>query len=492
MKYIQKLILFLIVGTMPLLSQAHKPNALLSDSCQSWFTYSASSLTLSFTASSVSTRIISWDYQFGDGNSSNLQNPVHTYTASGNYEVSLFTTDSSGCTYLYSEIINVQYYEELHANFSYIVDPGNPLLFHFTDNSSGNIITWNWDFGDGTTSGLQNPSHQYQTEGQYNVCLTVYSCYDPQCGDSICKTVNAQAGQYHSLGGQVFSGLFPAWPCKIWLYRKNNNSILLMDSTMTSNIGAWYFYGMPAGRYFLKAEPIQESSNYIKYLPTYSGNKFRWNNAQEIALYDNVFNIQTELVANPELQKGYANIYGGIYFGSQNQINANPAASVPILLLDDNYQLKKFVYSDSSGAFSFTNIPYGAYKILPEYTGKNAIAYEVNLVSSSPNANNIVFTIREMSITYGLGESVAGKNTLATSLFPNPSNGIITINIDKSQNSDLKVEIYSSDSRKIKEMIIPSKKQSQTIQLDNYTPGLYYVVIRNKNGQHQTFGVLFL
>jgi PKD repeat protein len=48
-----------------------------------------------------------------------------------------------------------------------------PLLIQFTDTSTGDINTWQWDFGDGTTSKKQNPSHTYVKDGSYTVSLTV-------------------------------------------------------------------------------------------------------------------------------------------------------------------------------------------------------------------------------------------------------------------------------------------------------------------------------
>jgi len=48
-----------------------------------------------------------------------------------------------------------------------------PLTVNFTDQSTGNITSWGWTFGDGGTSTLQNPSHQYTSAGSYNVTLTV-------------------------------------------------------------------------------------------------------------------------------------------------------------------------------------------------------------------------------------------------------------------------------------------------------------------------------
>lgn len=62
---------------------------------------------------------------------------------------------------------------QCEAAFVYEEDFTEPTLFHFTDFSIGNITSWFWDFGDGSNSTLQNPSHQYNSPGAFDVCLTV-------------------------------------------------------------------------------------------------------------------------------------------------------------------------------------------------------------------------------------------------------------------------------------------------------------------------------
>jgi PKD repeat protein len=52
-----------------------------------------------------------------------------------------------------------------------------PLVVNFTDLSSGNPTSWSWDFGDGGTSSLQNPSYTYDTAGTYTVTLTATNAY---------------------------------------------------------------------------------------------------------------------------------------------------------------------------------------------------------------------------------------------------------------------------------------------------------------------------
>ncbi len=73
------------------------------------------------------------------------------------------------------------------AYFYYEANQQNPFLLHFTDFSEGDIETWTWDFGDGSSSSEQNPSHIYNTSGVFQVCLTIEnsldSCYNVFCED---------------------------------------------------------------------------------------------------------------------------------------------------------------------------------------------------------------------------------------------------------------------------------------------------------------------
>jgi formylglycine-generating enzyme required for sulfatase activity len=62
----------------------------------------------------------------------------------------------------------------LNANFTADITKGEvPLTVKFTDQSTGDPTSWQWDFGDGSTSTEHNPSHKYKNAGTYTVKLTV-------------------------------------------------------------------------------------------------------------------------------------------------------------------------------------------------------------------------------------------------------------------------------------------------------------------------------
>ncbi len=75
---------------------------------------------------------------------------------------------------------------DVSANFTADVTSGDaPLTVNFTDQSTGPVTSWSWDFGDGNTSTAQNPSHVYNTAGTYTVALTVSSA---TCSNTMTKT----------------------------------------------------------------------------------------------------------------------------------------------------------------------------------------------------------------------------------------------------------------------------------------------------------------
>jgi len=126
-----------------------------------------------FTDTSTGT-ISSWSWNFGDGGTSTQQHPSHTYYNPGTYTVSLIVTGPVGSdTKTKTGYITVTQ-PPPDANFTANPTSGLiPLTVNFVNQSTGNISSYSWDFGDGGTSTTQNPIHTYNTPGAYTVRLTV-------------------------------------------------------------------------------------------------------------------------------------------------------------------------------------------------------------------------------------------------------------------------------------------------------------------------------
>jgi PKD repeat protein len=131
--------------------------------------------------------ITSWFWDFDDGNTSTQQNPDHVYNTSGTFDAKLIVTSDEGCKDTMVKTVTV--HPKPDADFSYAKDCDTTLTYFsdLTSISSGSINSWFWDFGDDSTSTLQNPSHLYDTFGYYTVTLQVTS--DQGCQDTISQVI---------------------------------------------------------------------------------------------------------------------------------------------------------------------------------------------------------------------------------------------------------------------------------------------------------------
>ncbi len=120
---------------------------------------------------------VTWDWEFGDGNSSRDQNPLYAYFNQGTYTVNLIvSTEACRSGVSIPNLVHVGTPPD--AGFSVMPVSGfAPLDVSFTDRSSGSPNEWLWDFGDGTTSISQNTTHTYASGGSYNVSLSVNNSF---------------------------------------------------------------------------------------------------------------------------------------------------------------------------------------------------------------------------------------------------------------------------------------------------------------------------
>lgn len=116
-----------------------------------------------------------WNWSFGDGTTSSLQNPTHTYSSTGTFTVNLTATNAYGNdTETKAGYITVG--DAPVAAFAGSPVSGKaPLTVAFTDESTGSPTAWAWDFdGDAVADSTdQNPSHEYAADGNYTVTLQV-------------------------------------------------------------------------------------------------------------------------------------------------------------------------------------------------------------------------------------------------------------------------------------------------------------------------------
>ena len=152
-------------------------------------TISCDSILVTFTdaSSSIIGDIVSYEWNFGDGSPiSNERNPIHNYTTLGQFDVSLRVTNENGCENL---LVRDNLIAATKPNVAFNKNNNGcttePIAFTNRSTGQGLALRFLWDFGDGNTSTLRSPTHTYDAEGVYTVCLTTTDANG--CDSTLCK-----------------------------------------------------------------------------------------------------------------------------------------------------------------------------------------------------------------------------------------------------------------------------------------------------------------
>ena len=170
----------------------------VSDDCNAAFEWSQvpGTLTIAFDNNSTSEHdIVSNVWNFGDGHNGDGVNPSHTYDEPGTYLVCLIITDNVGCVSDVCHEVTVAAAEpDCHAGFTWD-QVGNTLEVDFsnTSTSENDIVSFSWNFGDGSTGDGANPSHTYDEPGTYVVCLIIHD--SEGCASDVCHEVHVEGGE---------------------------------------------------------------------------------------------------------------------------------------------------------------------------------------------------------------------------------------------------------------------------------------------------------
>ncbi|HOU98813.1 MAG TPA: PKD domain-containing protein [Bacteroidales bacterium] len=191
------------------------------------YSYNCQNLSTAFTDNSTfaGSSPNSWSWNFGDGNFSNLQNPTHAYSDTGQYTVQLIVSTPGNCIDSITSLISIyNVFADFNVSNACIYDS-----IQFTDITTylhGNISQWNWTFGDGNSSTLSNPTHKYNQPNTYNVTLQIQTAEG--CSDTVSKQVSvysAPQAQFNILTTDL----------------QVNNPIKFNDASSGANSWKWNF-----------------------------------------------------------------------------------------------------------------------------------------------------------------------------------------------------------------------------------------------------------
>ena len=141
-----------------------------------------------FTNTSQAGQTFVWD--FGDGTSfTGVTPPPKIYNTVGTFNVSLIATDPNTCNVSDTFVQTLTTHPNPVANFTFTPNPGQENTPTKFANSSTGAVKYVWHFGDGDSSILVNPVHQFRATAIFNTCLIAINQFG--CADSVCQDVSA-------------------------------------------------------------------------------------------------------------------------------------------------------------------------------------------------------------------------------------------------------------------------------------------------------------
>ena len=192
----KKVLLFFAVTVISLASFAqHQCNVHYTfqnppSTLQTWFVGYA------WNSDSSQINVTRWEWVFGDGTSATTQDPTHTYSSAGTYRVCVYISTSDGCTTYFCDSITIgQNTPTCHAMIAYNLGTNNDIYLNGSANNGNGgtlpVLSYYWNFGDGTGGHTQDPHHVYSHAGTYQVCLTIMTT--DSCTSTICDNFTVGA-----------------------------------------------------------------------------------------------------------------------------------------------------------------------------------------------------------------------------------------------------------------------------------------------------------
>jgi len=455
---------------------------LIPPTCMAYFTFirmnQATDYTYAFTDHSVPTygdTISTWLWNFGDFSQSNAQNPIHQYSATGNYNVHLSISTKQGCSSSYSFVINIfNGNSPCQASFTYSQDTsGNLLQYHFHDNSSHSttITSWKWFFDDGDSSILQDPNHVFPFAGIYFVKLKINTAGG--CSSEITFPIKIADPKTYNVWGRVYAGQYVIDKCIAYLYKEYyNNYYKAVDTVRLTSIndtlGVYYFFQVSEGNHKVKVLLPNTSTFSDDYAPTYFGDNARWPQGNTLYLFQDIS------LANINLENVIPSVGHCMISGNINSTNTNIStlAGIELLLYKNSGAIADYAFTDAQGNFAFDELAPGLYSVSGEITGLYSNMINLNFNQDFDTISNLIINLSNTSIT---GFFIRNEvNNFKFSYYPNPVENILNIEFDSSILTDLNIQISSMDGRLINQYNI-TKNSPNLIQIStaNIVKGVY-------------------
>lgn len=362
-------------------------------------------------------------------------------------------------------------------------DNGNRLKYFFKDLTvSENVLSWEWNFGDGETSTEQNPVHIYNETGVFKVLFTVtFNIKGIITTNTITGRIYISESLFFHIGGHAFTEYFPVDKGLTYLYLIDSlEQYIPVDTVQIDTLGFYLFYQIPVGDYVIKTQPANNSVYYGEMMPTYYGNIMYWEDAEIIHHNSTSWEYDIHMMHLEEMPNGKCSLDGNVTYGNLgSSIMDLPAKNVDLYLFDNNNNLLASHYSNEEGFFDFSNLHTGTYWIYPEITGVICDTLQIILSDEDPNATGIEIIIGPTGPDFIFNNKF--ETNIISNLFPNPTNSTINVEFELNNHEIVVAEILDLQGRIVfsqqTENFVLNGKLS--INISNLKKGTYILNLRS-------------
>lgn len=384
-------------------------------------------------------------WNFGDGATSTVETPSHSYSTQGNYYITLSYTNTCGNTGTYTDSISIDTTFSFNDLFlSSMPDPacpGDPVMFS-AYSSSGPIADFLWDFGDGNTSTEEEPVHRYAAAGTYTVQLTA-----SQCG------IDTTADMPLSIDNNV-----PIDPFNYY-YGIDNDEVCPGDTVVLYAFGGssyiWDFGdGSPVetqmqnfnGADFIE-HPYTSAGTYYAKVTIFNGCGDSFTDSMMVDITNSI---------TPDAFVYWTNAGNSIL--TCDTVEFFPSGT-------GTYMLD---YGDGTIDTTTSFVTYHNYVNPGTYT------VTLNVVNGCGNTDSFTESITIGNCVTSIRKDAAGN----MSIYPNPNRGEFTIELDRN-GTGAEVEVYSTLGTLVHSERIDAGASTAAIQMKERTPGIYFVRVRS-------------
>lgn len=375
---------------------------------------------------------------------------------------------------------------DFQANFESIKNEDDSLNIYFSDETIGeDIVSWLWEFGDGTSSTLRNPDHNYEHPGVYNVKLTVSTepFYHDIRTSTMVKKVKAGLMDYYHFGGHAFAGWFPVDIGTAYLYKVEEDNFIPIDTTEFDQYGFYDFPQLIQGNYKVKTFPSTSSVNAGNYFPTYYGDVLLWTKAKTIELNETGWEYDINMVANFEYETGNGFIDGIVSLdGTDNP----PLQNTEVILFNKEDNNLTYLQSGEDGSFEFIRLAYGTYKVLAEVPGLYTYPVEIELNAANPSISDLNILVYEEEMPFSINDFVKPALSELGDPYPNPARDHTSIDFFIRENADVQLFVLNQNGQVVHKQTEACFAGNNTakIKTSGLSGGMYSIMVLYGNEKH--------